>query len=89
MIVASGFIEINEINDVEKVVTELKTRGVEVNEIKEDKIVFLVERETASEVKKSLDSLKDIDGVRNVYLAYYSLEGGDKDLENLLPFNTH
>ena len=79
MIIASGFIELNEINDVEKVIPELKTRGVEVNEIKEDKIVLLVERETAAEAKKTLDSLKDIDGVRNVYLAYYSLEGSDHD----------
>ncbi len=82
MIVASGFIETNEIEDVEVVVSELKTRGVEVNEIKDEKIVFLVERETASEVKKSLDSLKDIDGVRNVYLAYYSLEGGDQGAQD-------
>lgn len=89
MIVASGFIEANDMKDVERVVDELKARGVEVNEIKDEKIVFLVERETVSEVKNSLDSLKDIDGVRNVYLAYYSLEGSDRDIENLLPFNTH
>jgi nitrate reductase NapAB chaperone NapD len=89
MIVASGFIEANDMKDVEGVVDELKAKGVEVNEIKEDKIVFLIERDTVSEVKNSLDSLKDIDGVRNVYLAYYSLEGSDSDMENLLPFNTH
>jgi nitrate reductase NapAB chaperone NapD len=89
MVIASGFIEANGVNDVERVVDELKTRGVEVNEVKDEKIVFLVERETAQEVKNSLDSLKDIDGVRSVYLAYYSLEGNDRDIENLLPFNTH
>jgi nitrate reductase NapAB chaperone NapD len=84
MIVASGFIETNEIKDVEKVVIELKTRGVEVNETKDEKIVFLVERDTASEIKKSLDALKDIDGVRNVYLAYYSIEGSDEVVANYL-----
>lgn len=89
MIVASGFIEVNDIKDVEGVVSELKVRGVEVNEVKDEKIVFLVERETVSDVKNSLDSLKDIEGVRNVYLAYYSLEGSDMDIRNLLPFNTH
>lgn len=89
MIVASGFIEANDIKDVEGIVSELKVRGVEVSEVKDEKIVFLVERETVSEVKNSLDSLRDIDGVRNVYLAYYSLEGSDRDLENLLPFSTH
>ncbi len=89
MIIASGFIETNDIKDVENVVAGLKTIGVEVNEVKDDKIVFLVEKETVSEVKNSLDSLKDINGVRNVYLAYYSLEGSDEDIENLLPVNTH
>ncbi len=89
MIVASGFIEANDMKDVEMIVDELKARGVEINEVKDEKIVFLVERETVSDVKNSLDSLKDIDGVRNVYLAYYSLEGSDRDLENLLPDNTH
>ncbi len=83
MIVASGFIEANDIRDVERVVEELKARGVEVNEVKDEKIVFLVERETVSEVKDSLDSLKEIEGVRNLYLAYYSLEGSDRDTEGL------
>lgn len=84
MIVASGFIETNEIEDVEGVVSELKTRGVEVNEIKDEKIVFLIERDSTSEIKKSLDSLKDIDGVRNVYLAYYSIDGSDEVVANYL-----
>lgn len=34
-----------------------------------------------SPVRAGLDSLNSIEGVRNVYLAYYSLEGSDKDLE--------
>ncbi len=84
MIVASGFIETNEIEDVEGVVSELKTRGVDVNEIKDEKIVFLIERDSTSEIKKSLDSLKDIDGVRNVYLAYYSIDGSDEVVANYL-----
>ncbi|MEW6408621.1 MAG: chaperone NapD [Nitrospirota bacterium] len=74
MIIASGFVEVNELNDVERVVSELKMREIEVNEVREEKIVFLVERETIAEVKAELDSFKDIDGVRNVYLAYYSAE---------------
>lgn len=84
MIVASGFIEANDTKDVEIVVGELKSRGLEVNDVKDEKIVFLIERETVSEVKNSLDSLKDIDGVRNVYLAYYSLEGSDRDKEDFI-----
>jgi nitrate reductase NapAB chaperone NapD len=78
MIVASGFVETNEIEDVKGVVSELKIRGVEVNEIKDEKIVFLIERESASEIEKLLESLKNITGVRNVYLAYFSIEGSDE-----------
>lgn len=84
MIVASGFVEANELNDVEKVISELKIRGIEVNEVKDERIVFLVEMETVAEVKAELDSLRDINGVRNVYLAYYSLEGGDEPIANYL-----
>lgn len=77
MIVASGFVVANEPADVEKVVESLKAGNIEVNDIKEDKITFLIERETVNEAKSVLDSLKDIDGVMNVYLAYYSIPGSD------------
>jgi len=78
MVVASGFVEVNALNDVEKVVDELKLRGIEVSSINEEKIVFLIERESNAEIKKELDSLKETEGVRSVYLAYYSLEGADE-----------
>ncbi len=77
MIVASGFIEANSLEDVQGIVSELNINNVEVKEIKDDRIVFLIERETAKEVRQILDSLKFIDNVRNVYLAYFSLEGSD------------
>lgn len=72
--IASGFIEVNGQQDVDKVVEELKLRGVEVNETSGEKIVFLVERPSEGEVKREIESLKDIEGVRNVYLAYFTLE---------------
>lgn len=71
MIIASGFLETNEPADNGKVIWTLREQEVEV---KDEKIVFLIERETSSEVKSVLDSLKDIEGVRNVYLAFYSIE---------------
>lgn len=89
MIVASGFIEANEPADVEKVAESLKAGNVEVNDIKEDRITFLVERETVNEVKSVLDSLKDIEGIRNVYLAYYSIQGSDEGIEELLPMSSN
>jgi len=79
MIVASGFVDVNELNDVKRVTGELRMRGIEVDEVKDEKIVFLIERETMAQVRTELDSLKDIDGVRGVYLAYYSLEGADEE----------
>ncbi len=89
MIVASGFVVINELDDMERVISELKARDMEVNEVKDDKIVFLVEKETVREAKALLDSIKDVEGVRGIYLAYYSLEDSDKSLGDLLPFSTH
>jgi len=88
MIVASGFVEANEPADVEKVVESLKASNIEANDIKEDRITFLIERETVNEVKGALDSLKDIEGVRSVYLAYYSLQGSDEGME-LLPLSSN
>ena len=78
MIIASGFVEVDGLKNVETVVSEMKDRGLEVNEIEKVKVVFLLEAETIGAVKAELDSLKDIEAVRNVHLAYYSLEGADK-----------
>ncbi|MDI6800738.1 MAG: chaperone NapD [Thermodesulfovibrionales bacterium] len=77
MVVASGYVEANELSDVEMVVNNLKAMDIEVNDVNEEKVVFVIERETAVEVKKKLDSLRDVAGVRNVYLAYFSLEDVD------------
>lgn len=79
MIVASGFIEANTIEDVQGIISELNINNVEVKEINNDRIVFLIERETSKDVRQILDSLKFIDNVRNVYLAYFSLEGSDTE----------
>ena len=78
MIVASGFIEVEGQVNIENVVDELKKRSLEINEILKTKIVFLIERETIGTVKSELDSLKKISGIKNVHLAYYSLEGTDE-----------
>ncbi|MBI5641527.1 MAG: chaperone NapD [Nitrospirae bacterium] len=79
MIFASGFVEADDVRDVEGVVRTLKDRGVEVSDINEEKIVFLVEKESLGEVKNQLDSFRDIEGVRSVYLTYYSLEEADRE----------
>jgi nitrate reductase NapAB chaperone NapD len=79
MIIASGFVELNDTNDIERIIGDLIAHGVEVSETKDGRIVFLIEKESTEEIKRSLDSLKEIDGIRNVNLAYYTLEGSDKE----------
>lgn len=79
MIVASGFVETDGHTDVDSIVSELETRQMEVNEVLKTKIVFLIERDTIGAVKTELDSIRGINGVKNVHLAYYSLEGTDED----------
>lgn len=79
MVVASGYIEAHDEGHIDVVVENLKRRKIEVTNIKEEKVVFLIERDTAAEMKGELDTLKDLEGVRTVYLSYYSLEGADED----------
>ncbi len=75
MIVGSGFLVIDgQCRD--SILKELKARGVELHGEKEEKIVFLAEGESASELKSRLDSLQDIEGVQGVYLTYFSLDEG-------------
>ncbi len=79
MIIASGFVELNDTNDIERIIGDLIAHGVEVDEAKDGKIVFLIERGSPEEIKAALDFLKEINGIRNVNLAYYTLEGSDKE----------
>lgn len=79
MIVASGFVEANEEQDVPRVVQALEERGFEISEKSVEKIVYLVEGEKAGEIRSRIDALKELPGVRNVYLTYFSLEGADQE----------
>lgn len=84
MLVASGYVEVNEESELEQVKASLEAANIEITETRGIKIVFLIERDQAGEVKAALDSLKDIPGVRTVYLAYYSLECSDEEKDELL-----
>jgi nitrate reductase NapAB chaperone NapD len=79
MVVASGFIEVAKLSEMEQIINEVRMRKIEINEINNDKIVFLIERETMDKVKKDFEPLKDINGVKNVHLAYFSIEGADEE----------
>ncbi len=78
MIVASGFVEVNSSDDVVNVKHELFDRGIEIPEGDKEKLVFLIERETEPEIKNLLQEMQHIEGVRSVFLNYYSLPGADK-----------
>lgn len=84
MILASGFVEANGEKDVARVSAELAAVDVEITETRKERLIFLIEREEVREVKRVLESLKDFDGVRAVYLAYYSMEGSDEEMAALL-----
>lgn len=77
MVIASGYVEANELNDVDVIVVRLRAKNIEVDEISGEKIVYLIERQTPAMLKKEIESLKDIEGIRNVYLTYFSLEGSE------------
>jgi nitrate reductase NapAB chaperone NapD len=77
MVVASGFVEVNGLENVENVITDLKKRGLEINDIEKVKVTFLIERDSIGSVKAELEAIRSIENVINVHLAYYSLEGAD------------
>lgn len=79
MVVASGFIEANAPDALAGIEDELAARKIEVNDRDGQKITFLIERGTLAGVKSAIEALKDIDGVRNVYLTYYSMEMSENE----------
>lgn len=80
MIIVSGFIEVNNKESIPGIVEALKERNVEVHDVKDEKIVFLMERDfeglpcMEGRIRKELNSLKEIEGISNVYLAYFCLD---------------
>ena len=75
MIVASGFIEANGSNNLKRVINELRTRGIEINEIDVQKVAFLIEKHDMNSLRAEIKSLRDFDYIKDVHLSYYSLEG--------------
>lgn len=78
MIIASGYVEADSPEYVLGIVNELKSRGIEVPAFENEKIVFVLEGDTEREVKIAIESLRELDGVREVFLSYYTMEGSDR-----------
>jgi nitrate reductase NapAB chaperone NapD len=74
VVIASGFVEVNGINHIRKIVGELKRRRVNIEEIESEKILFLMEKDSVDAVKAEIDSLRVIENIKNVHLTYYSIE---------------
>ncbi len=86
MFITSGFVELNDINNVDTFAGRLLDMGIEVTDIKDDRIVFLIERKSTAEIRKEVNHLKSLEDVKNVSIAYYSTEGategGDFDIQD-------
>ncbi len=76
MVVAGGFVEVNGITNITKIVGELQRRGMNIDEVESEKILFLMEKDSVDSVKTEINSLRGIDEVKNVHLTYYSFEDG-------------
>ena len=74
MVVASGIIEVKSVSNVGKIAGEIKRRGMNVDNIAADRILFIMERESVDAVRSAINSLRGIDDVKNVHLTYYSIE---------------
>jgi nitrate reductase NapAB chaperone NapD len=79
MVVASGFVEVDGMKNTGRIVGELKKRNMKIDYIETEKVIFLFERESFEDVRTEIDSLKNVEDVRNVHLTYYCFEGdGDE-----------
>lgn len=80
MIYASGYVEADTPADVEALKQQLSENNITVGDSAEDRIVFLIEREAERDCKSALENLKDIPGVKSVYLSYFSIDGADEEV---------
>ena len=81
MIIASGVVEIAGSLNIESIVNELRNRGLEIDDIEGEKVSFQIERKTIGDVKLEMNSLKELDGINNVHITYYSLEEGSGEAD--------
>jgi hypothetical protein len=79
MIFASGVVEIAGGLNVNRIVDVLKSRGLEIDDIEGEKVSFQIERITIGDVKSEMNSLKEVNGINNVHITYYSLEDGSEE----------
>ncbi len=82
--IVSGFVEVINESEVDRIVESLRELRLEVHGIKDEKIVYLIEREDPKEIERTLEMLKTIEGVKNVYLCYFTIEDEPKDDQVLL-----
>jgi nitrate reductase NapAB chaperone NapD len=78
MLVASGYIVAESTEKISHITNSLISRGIEIPEIKGEKLLFLIERDSEVEIVREIDELKYIDGIVSVQLSYISLPGADE-----------
>lgn len=73
MPILSGFIVILNDEKMDQIKDILIANNIEIIRAEDKKIVYLIERQTMEEIDRTLKFIKTIDGIENVYLAYYTL----------------
>ncbi|MCX8027840.1 MAG: hypothetical protein N3A62_08325 [Thermodesulfovibrionales bacterium] len=74
MVIASGYIETVDEVMMPIVIERLNSIDVEIKETLNNKALFIIERSVSQEVKDTLETMKYIEGIRDVCLTYFSLE---------------
>jgi len=74
MIVASGVVEIKGSRNLNETVSELKSRGLVIDDVDGEKVSFQIERNTIGEVRDEMNFLRQLEVVSNLHITYYSLE---------------
>lgn len=74
MVAAGGYMELSGTHNIGNIVNELKRRDISINDISDERIMFLIERENIDVVKSEISLLKGMADVKSVHLTYYSVE---------------
>jgi hypothetical protein len=74
MFIAGGVAEVTGSQNIERVVSKLKSVGLEIDSIDGEKVLFQIERKTMAALSTVVDSLRKEEDIRNIHVTYYSIE---------------
>ena len=74
MFIAGGVAEVTGSQNIERVVSKLKSVGLEIDSIDGEKVLFQIERKTMAALSTVVDSLRKEKDISKVHVTYYSIE---------------